>query len=56
MKWIAYGKILRSTISKEKSEFSVAIEGFLKFMQNIFKENKKLMTILQEKVVINIFL
>ena len=56
MKWIVYGKLLKSTISKEKSEFSAVIEGFLKFMQNIFKGNNKLMTILQEKVVINIFL
>jgi len=51
-----YGKIQKSTISKEKSEFSAGIEGILKFMQNIFKRNNKLMTILQEKVVINIFL
>jgi len=56
MRWMNFGKILRSTINKEKSEFSAWIEGFLKFMQNNFKENNKLMTILQEKVVINIFL
>ena len=51
-----YGKIQKSTISKEKSEFCVGYRRNFKVYAEYLKRNNKLMTILQEKVVINIFL